>query len=82
MKALVIGAGGVGSAIANIAVRRPFITSMVIADYALVRAEAAVAKANDSRFSAQEVDAADVNNIRALIRKVAPDIVINAVDHN
>ena len=80
MKALLIGAGGVGSAIANIAARRPFITSMVIADYALARAEAAVSKANDSRFSAQEVDASDVNNIRALIRSVTPDIVINAVD--
>ena len=80
MKALVIGAGGVGSAIANIAARRLFITSMVVADYALARAEAAVAKANDSRFSAQEVDASDVLNIRALIRKVAPDIVVNAVD--
>ena len=80
MKALVIGAGGVGSAIANIAARRPFITSMVMADYALARAQAAVSKVNDPRFSAQEVDASDVNNIRALIRKTAPDIVINAVD--
>ena len=80
MKALLIGAGGVGSAIANIAARRLFITSMVVADYALARAEAAVTKVNDSRFSAQEVDASDVLNIRALIRKVAPDIVVNAVD--
>ena len=39
MRALVIGAGGVGRAIANIASRRPFITSMVIADRTLVRAE-------------------------------------------
>ena len=80
MKALVIGAGGVGSAIANIAVRRPFITSMVIADYALSRAQAAVTKVNDSRFSAREVDASNVSNIRSLIRDVNPDIVINAID--
>jgi len=80
MKALVIGAGGVGSAIANIASRRPFITSMVVADRSLSRAQAAVTKVNDPRFSAQEVDASDVNDIRALIRKAAPDIVVNAVD--
>jgi saccharopine dehydrogenase-like NADP-dependent oxidoreductase len=33
MRALVIGAGGVGSAIANIASRKSFITELVIADY-------------------------------------------------
>ena len=38
MKALVIGAGGVGRAIANIASRRKFLTSMVIADRSLERA--------------------------------------------
>ena len=80
MKALVIGAGGVGSAIANIASRRPFITEMVIADYSLSRATAAVTKVNDPRFSAAEVNASDVANIRALIQKAKPDIVVNAVD--
>ena len=39
MKALVIGAGGVGRAIANIAARRQFLTSMVIADRSLERAQ-------------------------------------------
>jgi len=80
MKALVIGAGGVGSAIANIASRRPFITQMVIADRNLSRAEASITKVKDSRFSAAEVNAAELEDIRALIRKAKPDIVINAVD--
>ena len=80
MRALVIGAGGVGSAIANIASRRPFITQMVIADRNLSRAEAAITKVKDSRFSAAEVNAAELEDIRALIRKAKPDIVINAVD--
>jgi saccharopine dehydrogenase (NAD+, L-lysine forming) len=80
MKALVIGAGGVGSAIANIASRRPFIKQMVIADRNLSRAEAAITKLKDSRFSAAEVNAAELEDIRALIRKAKPDIVINAVD--
>ena len=80
MKALVIGAGGVGSAIANIASRRPFIKQMVLADRNLSRAEAAITKVKDSRFSAAEVNAAELEDIRALIRKAKPDIVINAVD--
>ncbi len=80
MKALVIGAGGVGSAIANIASRRPFIKQMVLADRNLSRAEAAITKLKDSRFSAAEVNAAELEDIRALIRKAKPDIVINAVD--
>jgi len=49
---------------------------MVVADRSLSRAQAAVTKVNDPRFSAQEVDASDVNDIRALIRKAAPDIVV------
>lgn len=80
MKALVIGAGGVGRAIVNIASRRSFITSMVIADRDLSRAEQAVNRVNDSRFSAAEVNAAELEDIRALIRKANPDMVINAVD--
>ena len=80
MKALVIGAGGVGKAIANIASRRNFITEMVIADHELRRAEAAAARVEDDRFKAAKVDAGDVEELRALIRKVEPDIVVNAVD--
>jgi saccharopine dehydrogenase-like NADP-dependent oxidoreductase len=80
MKALVIGAGGVGRAIANIASRRSFISSMVIADRNFARAEEAVARVKDARFSAAEVNAAELEDIRALIRKAKPDVVINAVD--
>ena len=80
MKALVIGAGGVGSAIANIASRRQFLTEMTVADYDLKRAEAAVARTKDERIQAVAVDASDVEALRELIRKTKPDIVINAVD--
>ena len=80
MKALVRGAGGVGRAIVNIASRKSFIKSMVIADRELARAEQAVARVKDSRFAAAEVNAAELEDIRALIRKVKPDVVINAVD--
>ena len=80
MKALVIGAGGVGRSIANIASRRSFITSMVVADRTLSRAQEAVQRVRDPRFSAAEVNAAELEDIRDLIRRVDPDIVINAVD--
>ena len=80
MKALVIGAGGVGRAIANIASRRSFIESMVIADRTLSRAEEAVARVKDPRFSAAMVNAAELEDVRELIRKADPDVVINAVD--
>jgi saccharopine dehydrogenase-like NADP-dependent oxidoreductase len=80
MRALVIGAGGVGSAIANIASRKPFITQLVIADYDRARAEAVTSKVQDPRFIAMGVDASDSAALEALIREVAPDVVVNAVD--
>jgi saccharopine dehydrogenase (NAD+, L-lysine-forming) len=80
VKALVIGAGGVGSAIANIASRRQFLSEMVIADHDLSRAEAAAKRTNDPRFKAAKVDAGDVEDLRELIRNLDPDIVVNAVD--
>jgi saccharopine dehydrogenase (NAD+, L-lysine forming) len=80
VKALVIGAGGVGSAIANIASRRQFLSEMVIADHDLSRAEAAAKRTNDPRFKAAKVDAGDVEDLRELIHNLDPDIVVNAVD--
>jgi saccharopine dehydrogenase-like NADP-dependent oxidoreductase len=80
MRALVIGAGGVGSAIANIASRKSFITELVIADYDASKAHAVTQKIQDPRFTSVEVDAGDLVALEGLIRKVAPDVVINAVD--
>ena len=80
MRALVIGAGGVGSAIANIASRKSFITELVIADYDASKAHAVTQKIQDPRFTSVEVDAGDLVALEGLIRKVNPDVVINAVD--
>ena len=80
MKVLVIGAGGVGRAIASVAARRSFLTSMVLADYSLPRAQSAAERVNDSRFTGAKVDASDIENIRELIRATNPDVVINSVD--
>ena len=56
--------------IANIASRKKFITSMVVADRELSRAEGAVTRLKDPRFSAAEVNAAELEDLRDLIRKV------------
>ena len=53
---------------------------MVVADRTLSRAQEAVQRVRDPRFSAAEVNAAELEDIRDLIRRVDPDIVINAVD--
>lgn len=80
MRALVIGAGGVGSAIANIAARKSFITELVIADYDLAKATAVTSKIQDPRFSCVEVDASDLVALENLINFVNPDVVVNAID--
>ena len=80
MRALVIVAGGVGSAIANIASRKSFITELVIADYDASKAHAVTQKIQDPRFTSVEVDAGDLAALEGLIKKVNPDVVINAVD--
>ena len=55
MRILVIGAGGVGSAVVPIAVRRDFFERMVVADYDLGRAERAVARfPDDARLVAAQ----------------------------
>jgi saccharopine dehydrogenase-like NADP-dependent oxidoreductase len=53
---------------------------MVIADRTFARAQEAVERLDDDRFSAAEVNAAELEDIRELIRQSKPDVVINAVD--
>ncbi len=80
MRILLIGAGGVGSALCAIAVRRDFFDSIVVADYALESAERAVAAVSDARFSAAQVDASDPSSVEALARNTEATHVMNAVD--
>ncbi len=80
MRILILGAGGVGSAAARIAVRRPFLDRVVVADFDLGRAEAAVAHVADDRFAAERLDASDQTAIEALIRAERIDAVLGATD--
>src|SRR5918995_1578407 len=80
MRILVVGAGGVGGAVAAIARRRGFFDRMVLADVSAERAEAAVARLGDDRFGAAQVDARDADAIVALARAEGVDVILNACD--
>jgi saccharopine dehydrogenase-like NADP-dependent oxidoreductase len=77
MRILLVGAGGVGTAFARIAARRPF-AELVIADYDLARAEHAAA-ARDS-FRAVQLDARDEDAAAALLTGHSCDVLMNATD--
>jgi saccharopine dehydrogenase-like NADP-dependent oxidoreductase len=78
VRILVVGAGGVGAAVAAVAARRDFFEHATFADYDLARAERAVA--GDGRLAAARVDASDARSVAELARDVRADAVLNAVD--
>ncbi|MEV6833868.1 saccharopine dehydrogenase C-terminal domain-containing protein [Streptomyces sp. NPDC051133] len=84
MRVLLVGAGGVGTAVTRIAARRGFLTRMVVADYDLTRAEAAVAALQEDgdgdRFSARRLDASDEDGVRRLLTEERCDVLLNATD--
>src|ERR1022692_3630693 len=77
MRILLVGAGGVGTAFARIAARRPF-ADLVIADYDLARAEHAAA-ARDG-YRAVRLDARDSAAAAALLTEHSCDVLMNATD--
>src|SRR5512143_717091 len=80
MRILVIGAGGVGSAVVPIATRRDFFEHLVVADYDEARAQRVAARAADPRVSAARVDASSAHAVAAAIREHGATHVLNAVD--
>ena len=80
MRILLVGAGGVGSAIVAIAARRDFVERFVVADHDLGRAEKAVAAVGDERCVAAHVDASDEQAVGALVAEHRCDVVLNATD--
>jgi saccharopine dehydrogenase-like NADP-dependent oxidoreductase len=77
MRILLVGAGGVGNAIARIAARRPF-AELIIADYDLAKAQHAAA-AKDS-YTAVQLDARDEAATAALLAEHRCDALMNATD--
>jgi len=81
MKALLVGVGGVGEAIAVMAGRHPWVEQVVLADYNLERVKEVQAKlADSSRFPAEWVDAEQQGLIEDLARKYGVDLIMNACD--
>ena len=77
MRILLVGAGGVGTAFARIAARRPF-AELVVADYDLGRAQRAAAASD--RFSAVRIDARDSDAVAGLLAERSCDVLMNAAD--
>src|SRR5215510_10044260 len=80
MRILLVGAGGVGSAAAAIAMRRDFFDRCVVADYDHDRARRAVGRLGDPRFIAARLDASNTAEVLALCREHRITHVLNAVD--
>jgi saccharopine dehydrogenase-like NADP-dependent oxidoreductase len=71
----------VGAAFAAIAQRRPAFEQVVLADVAPERARAVAERLGEpDRFRAEQVDASSRDDLVELIRRVAPDAVLNACD--
>lgn len=83
MRVLLVGAGGVGEAIAAIAKPRVWMELMVLADYNIDRAEEVQQKLGDAdanRFPVEFIDASKQKSIEELARKYEVDLIMNAVD--
>ncbi len=86
MRILLVGAGGVGDAIAKIAARRDFFDSLVVSDYDQSRAERTIAWIAErhpdaaGRFVAAKVDASDSANVTAVAKEHGATHVMNAVE--
>ena len=77
MRILLVGAGGVGTAFARIAARRPF-AQLIIGDYDLARAERAAAASE--HYRAVQLDARDAGAIATLLAEQSCDVLMNAAD--
>jgi saccharopine dehydrogenase-like NADP-dependent oxidoreductase len=81
VRILVVGAGGVGRAVAAVSRQRSFFEHMTLADVDVARARRAVEPlADPDRFSAARVDASDVTALVELARETRADAVLNATD--
>ena len=83
MRVLLVGTGGVGEAIANLAKimdpRSEWLEQLVLADYDLERARAIGARlADPGRFPAERVDAGKQEQVAALAKKHKADLIMNA----
>jgi saccharopine dehydrogenase-like NADP-dependent oxidoreductase len=82
MNVLLLGAGGVGEAIAVVARDQPWLDKMVIADYNLERAQTVNQRLGaDNKYFVEQIDARDINRIVEVARKYNVDLIMNAVSN-
>ena len=87
MRILLVGAGGVGDALAKIAARRSFYEALVVTDYDLAKAQRTVAwiaakhgAEVAARFAADRIDASDPDSVTDVARRHGATHVMNAVE--
>jgi saccharopine dehydrogenase-like NADP-dependent oxidoreductase len=87
MRILIVGAGGVGDAIAKIAATRSFYEAVVVSDYDVSRAERTVGWITEqhgaeigARFVTSRIDASDPDAVAAVARANGVTHVMNAVE--
>lgn len=85
MRVLMVGAGGVGDAVARLASERDFFESWIVSDYDGGRASNTVAgvvarRPGETRFVAAQVDASSAEAVTALATLHGATHVLNAVD--
>ena len=82
MKVLLVGAGGVGEAIAIVAQYQPWLEKMVLADYNLERLHTVQRRlGSPDKFPIEKVDAREISQIIQLARRYDIDLVMNAVSN-
>ena len=87
MRILLVGAGGVGDAIAKIAAERDFFETMVVADYDVSKAERTVewirrkhGDAVAAKFVTGRIDASTADGVAEVCREFSITHVLNAVE--
>jgi len=81
MRILVIGSGGVGSAVAPIVSRRDFYEQIVFTDIDASKAERLVDRyGSHGKFAAAKVDATDAAQVAEAARVHGADVILNAAD--
>ena len=87
MRILLVGAGGVGNAIAKIAATRNFYEQIVVSDYTQARADEVIEWIRDrhgdevaSKFVSAKIDAGNAANVTELCREHGITHVLNAVE--
>jgi len=79
MKVLILGAGGVGSAVVKTIAKWGLFEKIVIADYQEEKALAAI-EGLEARFSARQVNASDESALVTLINEAGVTAVLNVLD--